>query len=88
MSVDVMTAIDLRLGKECWVEIRPTRVAPGSTSTPHSSLTAYPDSRQTHPVLLECSTVLTRLGHIQPCLRYGAYAPNEDTKAVVSQHKT
>lgn len=24
MSVDVTAAIDLRLGKECWVEIRPT----------------------------------------------------------------
>lgn len=30
-------------------------------------------ARQTHPIFLECSTVLTRLSHIQACCGFGAY---------------
>lgn len=74
MGIDVTAAVDLRLGSECWAGIS-THLwfVPGPTSAPSPFSVAYLIARQTHPILLKCSTVLTRLGHIQACFRNGAY---------------
>lgn len=74
VGIDVTTTVDLRLGSKCWVGIS-THLwfAPEPTSNPSPFSAAYLIARQTHPVLLEYSTVLTRLGHIQAGFRYGAY---------------
>lgn len=75
MSVDVTTAVDLRLGTKCQAGLRThLQFAPRPhTPIPFSSSAMYLIAGQTHPVLLACSTVLTRLGHIQTCCRDGTY---------------
>lgn len=74
MGIDVTAAVDLRLGSECWAGIS-THLwfVTGPTSAPSPFSAAYLVARQTHPILLKCSTVLTRLAHIQACFRDGAY---------------
>lgn len=75
MGTDVTTAVDLGLGSEYRAGISThLQFVPGPTSIPSPySSTAYLIAGQTHPVLLECSTVLTSLGHVQAGFGYGTY---------------
>lgn len=72
VGIDVTTAVDLRLGVSVGQGSAPTCGLFLGQPPTHLLPVAYLIARQTHPVLLEFSTVLTGLGHVQACFRNGA----------------